>query len=68
MFDEFEGGYRKVVQTEGFNDPNSVIPMEPFITRKAHTFLKDVLLEEKMAFGRQGQGIEHNVNELVDLY
>ena len=66
LFDGFKRDYQKAVRSEGFVDPNSVIPTEPFITRKARTFLNDVLLKEKMAFGEQGQGMKINV-QLIDI-
>jgi len=53
----FSSGYEEAVQKEGFGVPDKVIPMEPFITQKAHKFLKDVLLQEKMNFNEEDRGI-----------
>uniref|UniRef100_A0A7M5VDW2 Uncharacterized protein n=1 Tax=Clytia hemisphaerica TaxID=252671 RepID=A0A7M5VDW2_9CNID len=55
VFNKFETGYREAVIKEGFGEPDRVIPLQPFITNKAHVFLTDVLLQEKLNFQRQNK-------------
>ena len=62
VFNAFNIKYQKAVEKEGFGEPDNVIPMEPFITCKAQTFLRDVLLGEKLTFGSQGQGNNNGIN------
>lgn len=42
--------YKNCVERGPFQAIEKVIPVEPFITKKAHTFLTDVLLREKRDF------------------
>ena len=45
--------FEDAVSSTGFGIVSKVMPMEPFITRKAHVFLTDVLLKEKINFKEQ---------------
>lgn len=51
----FAQKYEQAVSRESFGDTNQVIPMEPFITEKAHKFLKEILLKEKKNFAEENR-------------
>ncbi|XP_057315255.1 endoribonuclease Dicer-like isoform X2 [Hydractinia symbiolongicarpus] len=42
--------YEECVKRSPFSTPDHVIPMEPFVTRKVHVFLRDILWKERNYF------------------